>query len=415
VLLCGLDNAQPGMKIAGVVLHPRRPELELLSPGATLDASILARLRRLGVAEIWIQNDATADLDGLLNPRLSAVRREIYARIKQDFARLEQATISTAQVQSYRKTVMELVCEIISNRRLAGLTEQLFSDKSGLFTHCANVAFLAALAGLELETYIVSERRTLTVEHARDLPTLGLGGLLHDIGKTALPASLRECHEAHARLAPPPDSRSPESPPSDALAEYRRHALIGYIMLRGSRAPASATQAVLNHHQRFDGTGWPDMAEATHNRRQGAQAGRQIHVFSRIVNAANVLDNLLRDAQGARRPPVAALHDFASPRFDGWFDPVVRRVMLHRIPPFQVGSLVTLSDGRDAAVVAPCIRQPCRPMVRLLSESARGRDGHYPTLNLEDRPELRIVRWAGTPVEPWLFTLPGKTAARAAG
>lgn len=181
------------------------------------------------------------------------------------------------------------------------------------------------------------------------------------------------------------------------------------MLLRGSRAPASATQVVLNHHQRFDGTGGPDMEEVTEGRQKGAQSGRQIHIFARIVAAANVLDNLLREADGSKRPPVAALHDLGGERFKGWFDPVVREVMMRRFPPFRMGSHVVLSDGRDAAVVSPSAWQPCRPAVRLLAESSRDEQGRHPTIALEKAsPQLHIAQCAGVDVTPWLFTLPDR-------
>ena len=386
------------MVVGVAILHPGRPELELLSPGAVLDATILAHLARLGVAQVWLRHDGLEELDQFVSPQLQGIRRSIYVQIKRDFSRLEQASISTARIQDYRQTMMALVCELIGNHRVVGLTEQLFSGKSSLFSHCANVAFLATLLGLELEPYIVTERKKLSIEHARDLPTLGLGAMLHDLGKTALSPALRARHEVHDPWLP----RDRE--------DYQEHALRGYVMLRGSRAPASATQAVLNHHQRFDGTGWPDMSAVTRRRQVGPQAGRQIHIFTRIVAVANVLENLMHEFDGSHRPPVAALHDLADPRFDGWFDPIVRQVALRRIPPFQVGSLVTLSDGRQAAVLAPSLRQPCRPDLRVLSGSDRSAKEHNPVLRLELEPALRIVRCAGVNVEPWLFELPTRPA-----
>jgi HD-GYP domain-containing protein (c-di-GMP phosphodiesterase class II) len=220
--------------------------------------------------------------------------------------------------------------------------------------------------------------------------------MLHDFGKLEHPAAAQQHHEVFERLERP----RPEG--------YREHPLAGYRLLRSSRTPASAAQAVLNHHQRYDGRGWPGPGTLTHQRRAAAPAGRQIHVFTRIVSVANVLDNLLRDAHGAARPPVAALYDLAGPRFHGWFDPRVVQVLLRRLPPFPLGSSVRLSDGRAAAVVVPNLQQPCRPMVRLLAESDRDAQGRYPTFRLADHPDLRIVEWAGVAVTQWLFTLPEK-------
>lgn len=394
MLLCPINEVNTGMTVAAVVLHPHKPEIELLYPGAELTGTIIHRLKAMGVAELWVNHDALADLDAVLAPQLTQVRRSIYQQIKQDFQDLSARTICTAQLLNYKQMLMRLVFELIGNLRTAGLTEQLFSSEDQLFSHGSNVAYLATLAGLELEPYVVSQRKTLALEHARDMSTLGLGAMLHDIGKSTLPSSSRHIHEIHLAN----DADTPEG--------YERHTRQGYEMLRDSRAPASATQVVLNHHQRYNGNGWPDMIHTTGQRRRGPQQGRGIHVFSRIVSAANVLDNLLRSGEGRRRPPVAALNDLAGPRFDGWFDPVVRQVMLRRMPPFQIGSQVTLNDGSSAAVLAPNPRQPCRPVLRILNHPAGLPEGRYPTVRLEERPDLWIAVSGGVNVERWLFELP---------
>lgn len=127
-----------------------------------------------------------------------------------------------------------------------------------------------------------------------------------------------------------------------------------------------------------------------------------------------MLDNLLSGADGIQRPPVAALHDFAGAQFDGWFDPVVRLAVLRRIPPFAIGSQVRLSDGQSAVVIAPNLRQPCQPTVRLLDRSPRPSELPHTTLNLEDHRGLHITAYAGVDVEKWLFELPAETASRRA-
>ncbi len=400
MLLTNLDDVEPGMKVAVVVLHPRRPEMQLLAADTQLDRPMIHRLRQLGVSELWIHHDALADLDAHISPRLPMLRQQVYAHIKNDFAHMSATTVTTTQVQSYRKAIIELVLELVGNLKVAGLTDMLFTTGETIFSHCANVAYLATLIGLELETYIISERKRLALDHARDLTALGLGAMLHDLGKVTLPTDLRTMHETHWKR-----SDQPMNP--DLYKNYQQHVVAGYRMLADSHAPASARQIVLNHHQRFDGQGWPDLKELTRKRRIGPQVGRDIHIFSRIVAAANVLESLLRDAQGRRRPPVAALHDFYSDRFDGWFDPVIRAAMLRKLPPFAMGTKVTLSDGRSGAVVAPNINQPCRPVVRVLTDK-QGRElvDALPTVVLEERGDLRIVASAGVEVERFLFELP---------
>lgn len=405
MLYCGVNELEVGMTVAAPVFHPRRPDIELLSAGVELESPVLPRLKSLGVPGVWVDHDLTADLDALVNPSPSKPLRTAFQQLKHDFAAIGRTTVSSGHVQTYRQIVMELVCELIANRSVCGLTERLVSGPPSLFTHSANVAYLSISTGIELETYIVDQRRRMANEYARDLTGLGLGAMLHDIGKVAIASSVRSRHELG-------EDETPLN--GEDRAAYRSHPALGFRMLRDTRAPASARQVVLNHHQRWDGSGFPDIREATGTGRDGVPQGEQIHVFSRIVAAANVLDNLLHEAGGTEGNAgggtsggggavVAALHAFASDRFDGWFDPVVRDAMLRRVPPFPVGSRVVLSDQRPAVVVAPSLEQPCRPAVRLLDEHA----GVEPeSIDLRLDRDLHIIRCGGVPVEDWLYEMP---------
>lgn len=394
MLLASLDDVKPGMAAAAVVLHPRRPELELLAAGTVLDAPMIERLRELGVTELWVHHDALADLDQQISPELIEARRGVYRKIKETFTELASQTLTTAHILAYKQVLTRLVFELVGNRKVAGLTDALFNSEHALFAHSANVAYLATLTGLELENYVVSQRSRLDFHHARDLTNLGLGAMLHDIGKLLLPPEFHDLHECDV-LADDPQRHPPQ---------YLEHPAIGFQMLSNTPVAATAKQVVLNHHQRFDGFGWPDVTRFCRRGQPVEQIGTNIHIFCRVVAAANVLDNLLRSPDGRRRPPVAALYDLASPRFDGWFDPMVRQTILRKLPPFQVGSLVRLSNGQPAAVISPNIRQPCRPVVRLLESPDGGQS--YPTIFLENRPDLRIVECAGMDVSRWYFELP---------
>lgn len=391
MLLCGLQDVRPGAVVAASIAHPDSPGIELLKPGVTLDAKLLARLVKLGVRQIWLEDDATRDLDPGVLGKLTSARMAIFRQFRQDLRTISRTTVSSADIQSYRQSILSLVCALIGDGKYAGLADTLFGA-GGMAGHATNVAYLSILTGLELAPYIIRERPKLGATHANDMGTLGLAGMLHDIGKTKGGKDAAGHHE----VLGVPEGGLPEG--------YDLHTVQGYRLLRTARVSASVTQAALNHHQRFDGRGWPDMAVATQNRRSGTLSGRQIHIFTRIVAAANTLDNLFRTAEGDRLPPVAALHQFASDRFSGWFDPVVRRAVLRRVPPFAVGSEVTLSDGRRAVVVTPSLADPCRPTVRLLGPV----DGPAPdgdtVFDLRANPGVSIAQYLGIDVSRWLYT-----------
>ena len=393
VLLTNLNSVQPGMRVGAAVMNPKAPDVTLLKRGAELTSDIIARLRKRNVTQIWVEHELTRDLDEAVAPERTRVKLQVYHHLKNGFEQLEQRTVTKSQVQSYRRAVVELMREIVAHRAFANLTDQLYDADNQLISHSSNVAYLATVVGLELESYLIRERSKLPAARARQLINLGLGAMLHDIGKVELGADAASRHE----------SLESDRPRGDDA--YRRHPAVGQRMLGAAEVSATVRHVVLAHHRRFNGTGWPDIVKLTAGGVRSQPAGRRLHIFTRIISAANVLDNLLQAADGTRRPPVAALHDFAGPRFDGWFDPVVRLAVLRRIPPFAVGSQVVLNDGRPAVVITPTLMQPCRPSIRLLDEQ-EGRSGRErETVSLADHPELHIVACAGTDVSKWVFQL----------
>lgn len=393
MLLVGINDVRAGAVLGAVVTDPRSPDLALLRPGVVLDDSMLSSVKRRGVVQLWVEDDLTTDLDAAVAPELVASRLEVYTKLRDDLKGFSRKTVTIASVQSYRQAVMGLVTQVIASSEYVSMIDSLFGA-ADLATHSSNVAYLSLLAALHAEAYVISEQKKLDREQARDTSVLGLAGMLHDIGKTRLLPKPAAFHDIHADDSHP----RPE--------HYLEHVTIGHQLLADSRAPARVAHTVLNHHQRFDGQGWPDLTTMSAGRVKGPLGGRRIHIYARIVAAANVLENLLRHADGARRPPVAALWEFASPKYDGWFDPVIRRALLLRIPPFAIGTDVCLSDGRRAVVVAPTPDDPCRPVVRVLTDAAGERLESGDNIDLHVTPSLTITHMMGEEVGAFMYDAP---------
>ena len=51
------------MVMGKVVMHPRRPDVELLPHDQVLDPRLIRRLGEIGVEPIWVHHDATADFE----------------------------------------------------------------------------------------------------------------------------------------------------------------------------------------------------------------------------------------------------------------------------------------------------------------------------------------------------------------
>lgn len=158
---------------------------------------------------------------------------------------------------------------------------------------------------------------------------LGVGALLHDLGKIRVPI---EIIQHPGRL-------------DDAMwTEIKRHPQEGaQAILAGSgQGQEIAAMVALEHHARFDLDGYPYVA-----RRQG------LHLYSRITAVCDVYDALTtRRAYKRAMPPAAALKMVIQGAGDGQLDPDLVQVLVSILGIFPSGSLLRLDTGEIAVVVA---------------------------------------------------------------
>jgi HD-GYP domain-containing protein (c-di-GMP phosphodiesterase class II) len=100
-------------------------------------------------------------------------------------------------------------------------------------------------------------------------PELEFGFLLHDVGKVAIPDAILY---------------KPGPLTDEERALMSRHPVIGSDIVRGIEFLADAAEVVRSHHERWDGTGYPD-----------GLAGEDIPLAARVFAVADVLDALTTD------------------------------------------------------------------------------------------------------------------------
>ena len=115
-----------------------------------------------------------------------------------------------------------------------------------------------------------------------DIRNLGLGGLLHDIGKTQLDGRLL------MKQTPLTEKE---------MSEIRRHPLLSSQLIEEHQLPESVKVVGLSHHEMVDGAGYPN-----------GLRGEEIHPFARIAAVANAYDCLTSENEKhARMPHLQAL------------------------------------------------------------------------------------------------------------
>jgi HD-GYP domain-containing protein (c-di-GMP phosphodiesterase class II) len=264
----------------------------------------------------------------------------------------------------------------------------LGSIDDALLRHSAEVSILALMLGLRLDGYLVDQRKKhMNSRHAKDVVNLGIGCMLHDVGELQLPEHQRE-------------SRRATFHPFDDDIAWQRHVQMGYNSLRGQVEPSAAT-VVLNHHQHFDGSGFP-VLEGT----EDAPDGSDIHVFSRIAMAADTFQHLLHQ-NGVPQPTIVALWNVQNSSIRSWFDPIVMAALLAVTKPFIPGMVVTLSDRRHAIVTRTFEDTPCYPEVQVLNSPdllhRKNTRGEREIVDLSVTPGLQIEAVDGYRIADYLY------------
>ncbi|MCV2349193.1 HD-GYP domain-containing protein [Paucibacter sp. Y2R2-4] len=223
---------------------------------------------------------------------------------------------------------------------------------------------------------MVSLGRQLGMDE-QEMREAGMAGLLHDIGKMAMPL---EILNKAGQL-------------TDAeFNVIRSHPVRGYQILKDSGGvPDAALDVCLHHHEKMDGTGYPKRLK-----------GEQISLLARMGAVCDVYD-----AVTSTRPyktawdPAGSIQRMA--QWTGQFDPVVFKAFVMCVGIYPVGSLVKLESGRLAVVVDLNQQNLAAPVVRVFFSTRSKLPISVQTLDLSEASAGDRVISRESP-QDWGFT-----------
>jgi len=328
---------QPGMKIARNVYNSNGKVL--LAAGMIITQGYIERLTELGIASVYVNDGVFDGLENIPDVISEQSRQETTKLVKASFEALEANR--QINLRAVRKSVDTIIDELLANRDVLFHLVDIRSYDDYTFSHSVNVCILSLMTAI-----------TLGYDHLK-LKELGIGALLHDIGKTRIDKSI---------LNKPGELNAEE------LEIVRQHPQHGYEILRTyDDVPLLSAHVSFQHHECWGGKGYPR-----------GLSGEHIHEYARIAAVADVYDALLADRPYRPAYSINQAVTIISRMSNSFFEPRAVAALISNIATFPIGSVVLLSSGQVGMVVDVNKNAPTRPIIRVLYDqySRRLRNPH---------------------------------------
>ncbi|MCK8817897.1 HD-GYP domain-containing protein [Natroniella sulfidigena] len=331
----------------------------LLREGVKLSRNTINKLKNYGITHVYIKNELLKKIkkktlvkESIKKLAVSTVKK--YMTIFDPPDTLDNNTKGQEELLN-KEELINIIDEIIND---ICNCEDLFVNlrdirrlNDELFFHSTNVAILSVIFGKILNY------------NAQELKSLGMGALLHDIGKLKIPSKILN---------------KPGKLTDKEFEQVKKHSLYSYQTLKSCTkiSEVSATIAY-QHHEKCDGSGYP----------LGLTKDK-IHPFSRIVTIADIFDALQNNRSyrsGLKNEEV--IKHLISMTKDNKLDSTILKKILHYLVPFPIGSRVRLYNHKVNSLLEGAVielnNDISKPLVQILK--VNNRKVHKPlTVNLEE-------------------------------
>lgn len=320
--------AQPGMVLSADI-YDHYGNL-VLTKGTRLTFENIASIGRMGGGELFFDDRRVDDVPvtPLVPPRLEGDASAKLSVFSNCILKVLKGEIEKPDIDPLEKAAYSMVGQffpiVIGEPNPSGC----FSLKDYDFVHPVQVAELSILIG----------KRIGYTE--ANLFELGLAAFLENIGYAALPAGM---------LSEPTTLTTLEK------NEMQQHTQYGYQILTDfTDTPPNVLTTVLEHHERWDGSGYP----------KGKKGGK-ISSFARIIGIVDTYYSLV-----SRRPhrqsylPHEAI-EFVMAYSGELFDPELARLFSRVLPLYPTGVMVNLNTGEQGIISNAKIGHVGRPVVRV--------------------------------------------------
>ena len=276
--------------------------------------------------------------------------------------------------KNFSKTFLEGTNELESNLKNIVLnnsqidTDSLLNNTSKILSECNNtlLAFdmLHCMRDIDDLTYVHSMNVAIIASvigkwlkySEDDIKVITLCGILHDIGKLLVPKEILT---------------KPDRLTANEYAIMKEHVNLGYQIVKEADIDDRIKSAVLLHHEKCDGSGYPFGLKSS-----------DISDFAKIITIADIYDAMT--CNRIYRHAICPFSVIKSMEEDAFtkFDPAFIIPFLKNVASSYIGNNAKLSDGRTGEVVMINGHAIARPIIRC---------GNNEFVDLSKNPNIQIT------------------------
>jgi len=308
------------------------------------------KLFGLGIQHIYINDELSSDI---------IIEDVISEETRLQTQNIIKKTMNNVQFNkeldydSIKSVIVSIIEEILQNKNINSKLTDIRTMDGYTFNHSVNVSVLSLIMGKAMN-YNYSQ-----------LLDLGIGALLHDIGKI---------------LIPPVILNKPSQLTYLERKLMEEHSKLGYECVKSNNQISSlAKYIIFSHHERLDGSGYPQKI-----------TGESIHAFSKIVAIADVFDAMTSDRVYRKKWPVSETLEFLMSNTNH-FDKNIINIFIKNIAAYPNGTMVKLSNGFTAIVKEQNHRVPLRPIIKVIIDNNDNVLEEPIYINLRDELSITII------------------------
>jgi len=328
--LVDLESISPGVKLAKPIYSSDGHTL--LGKGMSLNPEYIKRLQVLGITSVYIEDEILAQLgiaienSDLISETARKEAVQVTRKCLEDLIRSKPL-----ETKKINQVVNNILDELLKQDQLVVTLTDIRTFDDYIFNHSANVAVLSLIMGISLGYDQIKLRN------------LGIGALLHDIGKTTIPLAILN---------------KPGKLTEQELSLVQQHSQTGFEIMRENQELSIITAHVAyQHHEKFDGTGYP----------RGLK-GKEISEFARIAALADVYDALTANRSYRKGYLPHEAYEYLMASGNTHFDYDLIQLFSKHISPYPTGTIVRLNTGEKAVVTKQNLECLLRPTVLVFEE-----------------------------------------------